>query len=60
MDPRGRKEAFREEVERMAGLSDRQTMLCVAGDYNAHIGVIEPWDEASIGRFGWGTKNREG
>ena len=47
------KEAFREEVERLAGLS-------VAGDFNAHIGVVEPGDEESIGRFGWGTRNREG
>ena len=35
-------EAFREEVERLAGPSDGQTMLCVAGDFNAHIGVVEP------------------
>ena len=28
-------EAFREEVERLAGLSDGQTMLCVASDFNA-------------------------
>ena len=54
------KEAFREEVERLAGLSDGQTMLCVAGDFNAHIGVVEPGDDESIGRFGWGTRNREG
>ena len=47
------KEAFREEMERLAGLSDGQTMLCVAGDFNAHIGVVEPGDEESIGRFGW-------
>ena len=46
------KEAFRGEVERLAGLSDGQTMLC--------IGVVEPGDEESIGRFGWGTRNREG
>ena len=52
-------EAFRGEVERLAGLSDGQTMLCVAGDFNAHIGLIEPVDEESIGRFGWGTRNRE-
>ena len=39
------REAFREEVERLAGLSDGQTMLCVAGDFNAHIGVVEPGDE---------------
>ena len=54
------KEAFREEVERLAGLSDGQTMLCVAGDFNAHIEVVEPGDEESIVRFGWGTRNREG
>ena len=39
------KDAFREEVERLAGLSDGQTMVCVAGDFNAHIGVVEPGDE---------------
>ena len=54
------KEAFREEVERLAGLSDGQTMLCVASDFNARIGVVEPGDEESIGIFGWGTRNREG
>ena len=54
------KEAFREEVERSAGLSDGQTILCVAGDFSAHIGVVEPGDEESIGRFGWRTRNREG
>ena len=54
------KGAFREEVERLAGLSDGQTMLCVAGDFNAHTGVVEPADEESVGRFVWGTRNREG
>ena len=29
-------------MERLAGLSDVQAMLCVAGDFNAHIGVVEP------------------
>ena len=53
-----RKEAIGEEVERLADLSDGQTMLCDAGD--AHIGVVEPGDEESIGIFGWGTGNREG
>ena len=32
------KDAFREEVERLVRLSDGQTMLCVAGDFNAFIG----------------------
>ena len=53
------KEAFREEVERLASLSDGQTMLCVVGDFNVQIGVFEPGDEGSIGTFGWGTSNRE-
>ena len=35
-------------------------MLCVAGGFNAHIGVVEPGDEESIDRFGRGTRNREG
>ena len=47
-------------MERLAGLSDGQTMLCVACDFNAHIGVVGPGDEESIGRVGWGTGNREG
>ena len=42
------------------GLSDGQTMMCVAGDFNAHIDVVEQGVEESIGRFGWGTRNREG
>ena len=29
-------------------MSDGQTMLCVVGDFNAHIGVVEPGDEESI------------
>ena len=53
------KEAFREEVDRLAGLSDGQTLLCVAGDFNAHIGVVEPGDEESIGKFGPGTGKGE-
>ena len=54
------KGAFREEVETLAGLSENKTMLFVAGDFNTHIVVVEPGDEESIGRFGWGTMNREG
>ena len=50
------KEAFREDVERLTGLSDGQTMLCVAGDFNSHICVVEPGDEESIGRFRWGQE----
>ena len=54
------KKAFREEMESLAGLTNGQTILCVAGDFNSHICVVEPGDEESIGTFGWGTRNREG
>ena len=54
------KEAFREEVERLAGLSDGQAMLCVAGDFNAHIGVVEPGDEESIYRKIWMGNKEQG
>ena len=54
------KETFREEVERLAGLSGGQTMLCVTGDFNAHISVVEPGDEESIGQFRKRERNREG
>ena len=35
-------------------------MLCVVGDFNVHVGVAETGDGESIGRYGWGTRNREG
>ena len=44
----------------MAGLSDGQMMVCVASDFNAHIGVVEAGHEESTGRFGRGTRNRKG
>ena len=54
------KQDFRDEVEMMMGLVEVGTMLCVAGDVNAHVGVAEIGDEESIGRYGCGTRNREG
>ena len=32
-------------------------MLCIAGYSNAHVGV-EPGEEESVGRYGWGEKGR--
>ena len=46
------KEAFREEVDMLAGLSDGQTMLWVAGDFNAHIGVVEPGAKKALEDLG--------
>ena len=54
------KQDFRDEVGKMMGLVEVGTMLCVAGYFNAHVGVAETGDEECIGRYGWGTRNREG
>ena len=53
------KEEFRDAFGRMIGL-ELKVMLCIAGDFNAHVGVVEPGEEESVGRYGWGLKNREG
>ena len=52
------KEEFRDALERMIGLVELEVMLCIAGDFNAHVGVVEPGEEESVGRYGWGARNR--
>ena len=47
-------------MERLTVLSDGQSVLCFAGDFNSHTGVVEPGEEESTGIFGRGTRNREG
>ena len=47
-------------MDRLAALSDGQTVLCVVCDFYSHLTVVEPGDEESIGIFGWGTRNMEG
>ena len=42
------------------GLVELEMMLCIAGDFNAHVGVVEPGEEESVGRYGWGARNRKG
>ncbi|KAI0242212.1 Serine/threonine-protein kinase Nek10 [Lamellibrachia satsuma] len=54
------KEEFGDALERMIGLVELEVMLCIAGDFNAHVGVVEPGEEQSVGRCGWGARNREG
>ena len=54
------KQDFRDAVEKMMGLVEVGTMLCVTGYCNAHVGVADTGDEESVGRYGWGTRNREG
>ena len=34
--------------------------LCFAGDFSAHVEIVEPGEEESVGLYGWGERNREG
>ena len=54
------KQEFRDALEMMIGMVELETLLCIAGDFNAHIGETEPGEEENVGKFGWGTRNREG
>ena len=44
----------------MIGMVELETLLCIAGDFNAHIGETEPGEEENVGKYGCGTINREG
>ena len=53
------KREFRDALERMMGMVELKVMLCIDGDFTAHVGVAEPSEEECVGKFGWGTRNRE-
>ena len=36
------KQEFRDALEMMIGMVELETLLCIAGDFNAHIGETEP------------------
>ena len=55
-----KKEEFGDALEMMMGLVELEVMLCIAGDYNAHIEVVKPGEEESVGRYEWRARNREG
>ena len=42
------KEEFRDALERMMGLVELDVMLLIAGDFNAHVGVVEPDDRTVL------------
>ena len=56
----GVEKQFRVTLEGMMGFVELEVMMCIAGDCNAHVGVAEPGEEECIGKFGFGTRNREG
>jgi len=54
------KHEFRDTLERTMRMVQLEVMLCIAGDFNEHVGVAEPGEEECVGKFGWETRNREG
>ena len=54
------KQDFRDALEKMMGMVELAKMLCIARDFNAHVGVEKPGKEECVGKFGWGMRNREG
>ena len=36
------KQEFRDALEMMIGMVELETLICIAGDFNAHIGETEP------------------
>ena len=57
---REEKEESRDALERMMGLVELEVMFSIVGDFSAHVGVVKPGKEESVGRYGWGPRNREG
>ena len=54
------KQEFRVALERMMGMVELEVMLCIAGEFNVHVGVAELGEEECDGQFWWGTRNRGG
>ena len=40
----------------VVGLVEAHVMMCIAGDFNGHVGSAETGEDESIG-FGWGNRN---
>ena len=47
-----KKQEFRDALERMMGMVELEMMLCIAGDFNSHVGVSEQVEEEWFGKFG--------
>ena len=54
------KQEFGDKLERMMEIVELDVMLCIMGDFNVHVGVVELGEEECFGKFGWGMRNREG
>ena len=54
------KQEFIDALEMMIGMVELEILLCIAGDVNARVGETEPGEEEHVGKYVWGTMNREG
>ena len=50
------KQDFRDALERMMGTVLLEVMLCIEGDFTAHVVVVRPGEEECVGKFGWGKR----
>ena len=53
------KQESRDALEMMIGMVELEKLLCIAGDFNAHIRETEPGEYENVGKYGWGTRNRD-
>ena len=45
------KREFGDALEMMIGMVELETLLCIAGDFNDHIGETEPGEEEHVGKY---------
>ena len=58
----GRTETEKQEfvdtlTERLMGTVELKLMLCLAGDFNVHVRVVELGEEEVVDILRWGTRN---
>ena len=54
-----KEQEFRDTPEKMMGKVVLEVMLCIAEDFNMHVGVAELGEEESVVKFDWGMRNIE-
>ena len=48
------KQEFGDALGMMIGMVELETLLCITGYVNAHIGETAPGEEENVGKYGWG------
>ena len=47
------RQEFREALVWMLGMVELEAKLCIAGDFDAQVGVAKPGEEECVDIFGW-------